>query len=225
MSSTIPPIPNWFFDRFCPCAIVIDCTSEAIVGQQDVINKWLHDYFVEVQGMSERTRFFFDTFIISVADTVKVLGPFCPSDHFSPLPLHHGNGASLENAVEIALDLLEERKQTYRKLGITYKDPKLYLLSADVVNFCFHLNDPAKRLHCMLKDKRIKIYPIICLPQFLLSTCDWFFSDAAFPTLQSPLEKVLSSIEYSWATPMEECPQDEDDQSLLLPPSLLSIDL
>lgn len=231
MPLTIPPIADDYISRLNPCAIVIDCTSEAIVEQQDIINQWLHDFFVEAQNIFERTHHRFNTSVILVSNTITVDTTFqystlTPDDCFSRLHFHHGKGASLEEAIEKALDLLEERKQIAREYGIFCNKPRLFIISADIVNYCLSLDTSANRLHCMINDRKINFYPVIPLPPFLFNICKRDFPDGYLPTLQSPLEKVLFVSEDYWSISITDL-QDDDDTShpLTIPPSAITLTL
>lgn len=196
------------------CAIIIDCRSSIIVQQQDRINQWLHDFFKEAQRLLKKEHHRVDACIITVADTVELVTPFTDGDLFTELNLHCESGASMDDAVNMALDLLEERKAAAKKFSLYCNKYKLFVLSADIVNYCVSLADPDNRLHRMIENESVNFYPVVYLPPFITTACCNNLQDAHLPTLESPLKKVLhTSDDY------EEIFYLDDDDSELGPPT------
>lgn len=216
------------YTRLNPCVIVIDCRSKVITEQQEEINRWLRDFSEEAERMLTRgiDRSYVDARIITVGNTIEVGGAFLNASEGLPeLQLKYGTGASLEEAVEITLDRLEERKNQYRWEGLCYNKPKLYILSADIVNYCASIAETKNRLHRMICDNKIKFYPIVCLPKFLMDAGERHLRDACLPTLQAPLELSMFVTEDYWSIPTP-YPENEDGSMTAPPmPSVITIGL
>lgn len=203
----------YLLSRRNPCVIIIDCRSKAITEQQEEINRWLRDFSEEAERMLTREidRSCVDARIITVGNTIEVGGAFLNASEGLPeLQLKHGTGASLEEAVEIALNLLEERKHEYQWAGLIYNKPKLYILSADIVNYCASIAEPENHLRRMICDNKIKFYPMICLPKFLMDAGERHLRDACLPTLQAPLELSMFVTEDYWSLPIAHLFDNED---------------
>lgn len=210
----------YLLSRKNPCVIIIDCRSKAITEQQADLNRWLRDFSEEAERMLTREidRSYVDARIITVGNTIEVGGAFLNASEGLPeLQLKYGTGASLEEAMEIALNLLEERKHQYQWAGLIYNNPKLYILSADIVNYCASIAETENRIHCMIRDNKIKFYPIVCLPKFLMDAGERHLRDACLPTLQAPLELSMFVTEDYWSLPMAHL-FDNEDGSLFDPP-------
>lgn len=71
-----------------------------------------------------------------------------------------GNTAMGEG-VNLALDLLEQRKQEYKDKGVDYYQPWLVLMTDGVPNGSLsELNNAAKRASDMVKEKKLSVFPI-----------------------------------------------------------------
>ena len=201
------------YARFNPCAVIIDCRSKAITEQQEEINRWLRDFSNDAAYMLTRgtDSSYIDARIITVGSTIEVGGSFRNAgEGFPELQLKHGTGASLEEAVEIALNLLEERKHQYQWAGLIYNKPKLYILSADIVNYCASIAEPENHLRRMICDNKIKFYPMICLPKFLMVAGREHLRDACLPTLQASLDLSMFEAEDHQYVPSP-FPENKDD--------------
>lgn len=203
-----------------PCVIIIDCRSKAITEQQADLNRWLRDFSEEAKYMltGKIDCADIDACIVTVGTTIEGGGSFLKaSEGFPELQLKYGTGASLEEAIEIALNLLEERKHQYQWAGLIYNKPKLYILSADIVNYCASIAETENRIHCMIRDNKIKFYPIVCLPKFLMDAGKHNLQNACLPTLQAPVELAMYVSEDYWSVPMAHL-FDNEDGSLFDPP-------
>jgi uncharacterized protein YegL len=70
-----------------------------------------------------------------------------------------GSGTSLGSAVEMALDLLTERKQEYQEVGVDYYQPWLVLMTDGVPTDRSHLA-AARRVQDLLTARKLVVFPI-----------------------------------------------------------------
>lgn len=66
--------------------------------------------------------------VIAFNHEASVIHDFTTVDRFDPPTLEASGGTRISGALELALDLVEQRKQTYRDNGITYYRPWVWLI-------------------------------------------------------------------------------------------------
>ena len=66
--------------------------------------------------------------VIAFNHEASVVHDFTTVDRFAPPMLDASGGTRISGAIEMALDLVEQRKQTYRDNGITYYRPWVWLI-------------------------------------------------------------------------------------------------
>lgn len=67
--------------------------------------------------------------IVSFSTGVRIVTPFTPASLYEAPILSAGGLTCLNEGIEVALDLIEERKATYKLAGISYYRPLLILIS------------------------------------------------------------------------------------------------
>lgn len=67
--------------------------------------------------------------IVSFNDTVQVEHEFRPATEYIPPKLCAGGLTCLNEAINVSLDILEERKRLYNEIGIDYYRPWLFVLT------------------------------------------------------------------------------------------------
>lgn len=217
MDNMKPDTPRHCLRRVIPCAIIIDCTSKAIVQQQDAINQWLRNFRAEAQRYYENNGCLLDTCIITVGKTVDTVVPFFPVEHIPDLYLFNETGASLDAAVTKALDLLDERKAFYRCTGLNYSKSRLYVLSADIVHYFTSSTNSLNQLRSMIENGKLYFYPIICLPPLSQNRYYRIFHDGFLPTLQSPSEAFSWVGEDHWSVSLSDLDND-NSHTISTPP-------
>ena len=128
----------------CPCVLVVD-TSGSMAGLPiDQLNQALKPCVKEVTGDSLAAKRL-ELAVVSCGGDVRVAHDFATVGHFVPPILMAGGDTPLGEAVERALDLIDNRKRNYRLGGVSYYRPWLILLTDGAPTD--DMRQAARRLH------------------------------------------------------------------------------
>jgi uncharacterized protein YegL len=112
----------------CPCVLLLD-TSGSMTGKPiDALNaglKSFRDSLMKDSLASKRV----EIAIVTFESSVTVVQDFVTMDHFSPPVLSTGVLTCMGEGIVKALDLLQERKQRYRKNGVDYYRPWVFMIT------------------------------------------------------------------------------------------------
>ena len=111
----------------CACLLVLDVSGSMHGEPIRELNEGLHFFKTCIEGdtlASLRT----EIGIVAFNHEVAVVQEFTTVERFSPPILEAGGGTKISGAIDLALDLVEQRKQTYRNNGITYYRPWVWLI-------------------------------------------------------------------------------------------------
>ena len=144
----------------CPCVLVVDVSSSMNGEPMNQLNDGIATFARELKAdqlASLRT----EVAIVTFGSGAELAQDFVTADRFDP-PTLVANGATMMGAgINLALDKIEERKQSYRENGIDYYRPWLFLLtdgipteSQDVVNAA------AANLKQAESDKRVAAFSV-----------------------------------------------------------------
>ena len=115
----------------CPCVLVVDVSSSMNGEPMDQLNNGIATFARELKAdqlASLRT----EVAIVTFGSGAELAQDFVTADRFNP-PTLVANGATMMSAgINLALDKIEERKQSYRENGIDYYRPWLFLLTDGV---------------------------------------------------------------------------------------------
>ncbi len=112
----------------CPVVLLLD-TSESMEGKPiDELNSGLATFKYEVEK-DPLAALRVELCIITFGDTVKCKQEFKTIDEFIAPKLETGGLSPLGGALEMGLSKLEERKHLYKKHGIPYYRPWLFLIT------------------------------------------------------------------------------------------------
>ena len=115
----------------CPCVLVVDVSSSMNGEPMNQLNDGIATFARELKAdqlASLRT----EVAIVTFGSGAELAQDFVTADRFNP-PTLVANGATMMSAgINLALDKIEERKQSYRENGIDYYRPWLFLLTDGV---------------------------------------------------------------------------------------------
>lgn len=140
----------------CPVILLLD-TSQSMSGEpMEALNQGVQVFREEVLKDTKAS--------LSVEVAIIGFGPvqlqqdFVTIDRFEPPGLVAEGGTPIGEAIEYALDLLEDRKETYKENGIQYYRPWIFLITdgapTDVWDFA------AQRLHQAEAQRRLLFFAV-----------------------------------------------------------------
>jgi uncharacterized protein YegL len=112
----------------CPCVLLLD-TSRSMQGKAiNELNAGLQAFKDSVSN-DELAMQRIEIAIITFGGAVNIVQDFITIDQFIP-PILSVNGLTpMGEAIDIALDHLQERKQIYRENGVSYYRPWIFLIT------------------------------------------------------------------------------------------------
>jgi uncharacterized protein YegL len=116
-----------------PCVLIID-VSQSMAGQPITeLNEGLKAYKDELSadGLASKRV---EVAIISFGNEVKTVCDFATADQFQPPTLEPSGMTPMGKAVNLAIDIVEARKKTYKTNGIAYYRPWLFLITDGAPN-------------------------------------------------------------------------------------------
>ena len=111
-----------------PCVLILD-TSTSMQGVRiSELNSGLRTYRDELLADPLAAKRV-EVAIVTFGGRVTRLVDFVTAAEFEPLTLQVIGGTPMGEAINVALDMIEERKQTYRSNGIAYYRPWAFLIT------------------------------------------------------------------------------------------------
>jgi uncharacterized protein YegL len=111
-----------------PCVLIVD-TSTSMQGPRiDELNKGLQSYKEELMADALASKRV-EVAIVTFGGRVNRLVEFVTATSFDPPKLQTIGGTPMGEAISTALDMIEERKDSYRQHGIAYYRPWAFLIT------------------------------------------------------------------------------------------------
>ncbi|MDA3878001.1 MAG: VWA domain-containing protein [Halothiobacillus sp.] len=118
----------------CACLLVLDTSSSMSGAPIDELNEGLRTFIHELQK-DEVAAFSVELAIIEFGAQVREVLPFTTVAGLDNVPSLEANGMTpMGSAVELALQKLEERKESYKRAGVAYYQPWMVLISDGAPN-------------------------------------------------------------------------------------------
>ncbi len=122
-------------DPRIPVVMVLDTSSSMMIKdngkdtRMDILNDGMRQFFKDVIE-DERTRDAVEVCVVTFDDTINIVSEFNKPERQTIHNLKAKGGQTLMNqGVDVALELLEKRKQEYRDSGVEYYQPWLVLMT------------------------------------------------------------------------------------------------
>ena len=112
----------------CPCILLLDVSGSMSGDPISQLNAGLKTFCESIQK-NELASMRVEVAIITFGKVVEIKQDFITVDQFSPPVLTASGGTPMGMAINMALDKLEERKQIYKKAGISYFRPWVFLIT------------------------------------------------------------------------------------------------
>lgn len=116
------------FEQKCLCVLVLDVSGHMRGKPIQVLNKNLKAFYNEIcqdDIVSQRI----EVALISSNDTVQLLQTPALIENFTIPLLEAGGSTTLDQAMMLAIDLIERRKKWYKLQGIPYYSPSIALIT------------------------------------------------------------------------------------------------
>ena len=158
----------------CSIVLILDVSGSMLGVKIDTVNQALVK-FSNIIREDSVTALRADVAIITFDDKARVAQDFINGTDFHPPVLAVSGGTNYSKAVNLALDLIERRKQSYRDGGIAYYRSLVYFLTDGIPNDDSHVNlgDAARRLAVAEKNRNVAFFSFIISdmdtgPEFLI---------------------------------------------------------
>lgn len=115
-------------ERHLAAVLLVDCSSSMLGKPMEELNEGLK-LFGEALAQDEEALDRVDVSVISFASEVKTEMGFRPAGEYAAPVLKADGLTSFNQGVNLALDELEARKQTYRDAEVNYYMPWLFVLT------------------------------------------------------------------------------------------------
>lgn len=140
-----------------PCVLIVDTSTSMHGPRIDELNRGLECYRDELQSdplASKRV----EVAIVTFGGRVTRLVEFVSATNFDPPKLQVIGGTPMGEAISVALDMIEERKNCYREQGIAYYRPWAFLITDGEPND--HWKPVASRIHEGEKQKSFSFFAV-----------------------------------------------------------------
>ena len=112
----------------CPCVLLLD-VSGSMAGQPiNELNEGIQLFWQEVSKdplASKRV----EVAVVTFSDDVEVVQDFATIENSQPPVLEAGGATAMGSGILTALDMLRNRKEVYRRNGISYYRPWIFLIT------------------------------------------------------------------------------------------------
>ncbi len=113
----------------CPVMLVMGASTSMAGAPNQELNLGLSMFIEEVQA-DEIASYSVEVGVISFGQNVELVQPMMTVDDIEVLPQIDASGMTpIGEAVALAIDTLEERKQEYKQSGVSYYQPWLVLMT------------------------------------------------------------------------------------------------
>ena len=112
----------------CACVLLLD-TSGSMAGDKiDALNEGIRTFTEELQGDPMASRRV-EVAIVTFDSQVQVVQDFVTVDAFEPPLLRASGQTAMGTGILRALELVRERKEVYKRNGITYYRPWIFMIT------------------------------------------------------------------------------------------------
>ena len=137
----------------CLCLDVSGSMYDCIKELEEGVNK----FYDAVRG-SEQASLSCEIAVVTFSTGAKCLEDFSTVDRKEPLRLSASGGTDMTEGVELALKLLEDRKQDYKQAGVEYYQPWIVIMSDGEPNNRNSLKVVQERMKEMEAGKKLVVF-------------------------------------------------------------------
>jgi uncharacterized protein YegL len=141
----------------CPCILTLDVSSS--MGGQPIteLNQGIQQFYEEIRT-DEVAVYSVEIGIVTFSSDARVITPIRSAEGPVPPTLEAEGSTSLGEGLNLALDILEERKNLYKQTGISYFQPWLILLTDGAPTD--EWESAAQRVHQLAGQRKLSFFGI-----------------------------------------------------------------
>lgn len=112
----------------CACVLLLDCSGSMAGENIRALNNGIKELKRQLENddiASKRV----EIAVVRFASSVDVINDFSTVDDFNPVELEAGGTTMMTEAIEIATNMIEERKNDYKQNSISYYRPWIFLIT------------------------------------------------------------------------------------------------
>ncbi len=112
----------------CACILLLDVSSSMMGQPIAELNEGIRLFYEEIKN-DETARYAVEIGIVTFSTGARVLTSIRSTEGPVPPTLHADGVTNLGEGLELALDILQERKDLYKRMGISYYQPWMVLMT------------------------------------------------------------------------------------------------
>jgi len=112
----------------CPCVLVLDVSGSMKGDRIAQLNEGMHFFWEEVSQDPLACKRV-EVAVVTFSDTVDIAQDFATIENSQAPTLYAGGATAMGTAILKALQLIRTRKETYRRNGISYYRPWIFLIT------------------------------------------------------------------------------------------------
>lgn len=116
-------------DPRCACVLLLDTSGSMRGAPIDALNQGLRTLQTELQADELAARRVEVAIVTFGYNGVQVVQEFVTAGQFSAPTLQSGGDTPMGHAINVALDLVRARKETYRSNGVPYYQPWVFMIT------------------------------------------------------------------------------------------------
>ena len=144
-----------------PICLCLD-TSGSMTGQPiEELQQGVNSFFEAIKN-DDVAKYGAEICVVTFDDTVKILADYATVDIQPNPPQLTSRGLTfMGEGVNLALDLLDERKEDYKRAGVDYFQPWLILMTDGAPNGdAEELANAIERTRALVNDRKLTVFPI-----------------------------------------------------------------
>lgn len=152
-------IPENLGEKHIACVLLVDISGSMGGAPIRELNEALSK-FGEVLRNDARASGCADVCVVTFNEKVDVVVPFCPAVKYTAPVLQAHGATAMNEAIITGLDLLENRKELYRRCGTPYYRPWMFLMTDGEPTDRTYENDAKQRLNEAITAKKVTFFPM-----------------------------------------------------------------
>lgn len=141
----------------CPCVLLLDTSSSMGGAPIGALNNGMRAFKASLSEDPVASRRV-EIAVVTFSSTVDIVQDFVTVDQFEPPALAADGSTSMGQGIETALDLVEGRKSLYRRNGIAYYRPWVFMITDGAPTDC--VEQASRRVRHGEEMKRLAFFAV-----------------------------------------------------------------